>query len=167
MDVKLGSLGRVESGDDMLTWNVDARRAAHVIIRYVDAQGDLSVREILPLALEGSVEGKTFNAEYILSHCYLAKASRTFRIDRIRELADAKSGEILDLIEWLGSLPMTGPPQSAEAAPADADAITPEKRAPLRWKLLVLIFVIGYAIGRFRLIRLALHAAGKHWGLWL
>ncbi|WP_337137678.1 hypothetical protein [Sphingomonas aquatica] len=40
------------------------------------------------------------------------------------------------------------------------------RRGP-RWRWLIILLVIGYVIGRYRLIRWALRAAGQHWGLWL
>lgn len=146
----------------MLTWNVDSDGAGRVLIHYVDAQGDRTVREIRPLALEGHLEGHTFSAQCIEAHCYSAKATRTFRIDRIQELADPRSGEVLDLIPWLQGLPMAGPLRAEEVEATDA--VAPRRQF---WRWLILALTIGYAIGRFRLIRWGLHAAGKKWGLWL
>lgn len=164
----IGSSRSGESGEaNVFTWNVTTRSAGSVIIRYVDAQGDPSVREIRPIALEGEFSGKAFKARCVIAHCYSAKATRTFRVDRIQELADAKTGEVRDVNEWIGSLPMSGQPRDDVALTSSETFEIVQPRPTIPWKLLLAVLVIGYAIGRFRLIRWALHAAGKKWGLWL
>lgn len=174
----------------MLRRSIDTVQALRMLILYMDGQGDASEREIIPLALVSDRESRGgFRARYMIAHCETARASRTFRLDRIHALADATTGEELNLWTWLNTLPL-GPahdftweetherppgPVRTEAPRAIQvhDIVGPDTspihatRRKRRWKLILLLFVLGYAIGRLRLIRAVILLTHYRHGLWL
>ena len=69
--------------DDSASWTA--------FISYVDAGGDASERRVTCHAIEGFG-----GASHITAYCHERRAARTFRVDRIRELACAETGEVFD-----------------------------------------------------------------------
>lgn len=66
----------------------------HLIIRYVNAKGEESQRRI---ALHCVYERS--GTDYVRAYCYERLAARTFRKDRILEIIDSESGEIIENLE--------------------------------------------------------------------
>lgn len=147
-------------------------RRRNIIVDYVDGEGEATTREIAPFALRGTV-GATgrYKVTHIEARCLTAKARRTFRIDRVRAMADALTGEEISIERWLATLD-TAEPVLVTSEPTERPTSDPQieyvevRRGP-RWRWLIILLLVGYAIGRYRLIRWALRAAGQHWGLWL
>lgn len=144
----------------------------NIIIDYVDGEGASTTREIVPIRLRGDINAaQKFSVTHIDARCLTARAQRTFRVDRLKSIADARTGEELSLNEWLKTLQIKDP-VATSLAPVRSNAVEPQieyvqvRRGP-RWRWLIILLVIGYVIGRYRLIRWALRAAGQHWGLWL
>lgn len=144
----------------------------NIIIDYVDGEGVSTTREIIPFQLRGDInDAQKFNITHIEARCLIAKARRTFRVDRLRSIADARTGEEYTLNEWLKTLQIKDPvpislvPAKPELLPSQIEYIQ-VLRGP-RWRWLIILLLVGYAIGRYRLLRWALKAAGQHWGLWL
>jgi hypothetical protein len=65
---------------------------ARLRIKYIDADGDASEREIQAYRYTDSSPG------YVKARCLKAKANRTFRTDRIRDAVDMETGEIIKRI---------------------------------------------------------------------
>lgn len=142
-------------------------RAPAVIIEYTDSAGEQSVRQIAPLAIGGKLNGSEFLAEYVIARCKKARAQRTFRCERIDTIADAKSGELIGLARWLQSLDLA-PIEPYELGdelsepPAEPVQTIVRRGFRLRWVLIALL--VGYAIGRWRIIRLVAIAMHWSWG---
>lgn len=140
---------------------------ASAIIDYVDAGGEASTRRIVPQLLSGDLNGSRLDVTHIDAHCLKAKAGRTFRVDRIRSVCDPDTGEQLALLDWLQRLEL-GPVQQDEREalqPATEATPAPRPRSPWRW--IVAALLIGYAMGRLRLIHILLVATHLQWGRWL
>lgn len=147
-------------------------RVRKILIDYVDVNGVATTREIVPFMVRGEIgESQTLIVTHVHARCLTAKARRTFRVDRIEAMEDSETGETLTLLPWLRSLEMGAPIPTKLDAPVH-DTSEPQieyveiRRGP-RWRWLIILLVVGYVIGRYRLIRWALRAAGLHWGLWL
>ncbi|RUN77302.1 WYL domain-containing protein [Sphingomonas sp. TF3] len=138
-----------------------------VIIDYVDANGEESRRTIVPLLIAGSFAGGRLDVLYVEARCLTAKAKRTFRIDRIRELSDAATGEVLDLLEWARGLEVGPLSLVDEAEPVEEITSAARVRSPSRLWLVAAMLLAGYLIGRFRILHLLLVATHMHWGRWL
>ncbi|WP_066651746.1 WYL domain-containing protein [Sphingomonas sp. CCH10-B3] len=144
----------------------------NIIVDYVDGEGVASTREIVPFKLRGTINtAQKFKILYIEARCLTAKANRTFRVDRLRSIADARTGEMLSLDDWLKAVQIKDPVaitlDRAVEAPVTPQVEYVQVRRGPRWRWLIILLMIGYVIGRYRLIRWALRAAGQHWGLWL
>lgn len=152
-----------------------------VLLDYVDGQGERSMRTIAPVAVILKRERVTSPQDlYLEGRCSTAKALRTFRADRIASLADAATGELLNLSAWLDNLQLGE--ANAFAWPTNADAgsspsvieenetVEDASWRPSRWltaRTVAIALVIGYLIGRLRTIRWLLHLFHGHKGLWL
>ncbi len=70
----------------------------NVAFSYIDSNDEYTYRE---------VDVKKVDKEYISGYCHLRSRIRTFRLDRIQddEIVNLDSGEILDVEDWLKSLP--------------------------------------------------------------
>jgi len=81
----------------------EARRS---YITYRDAKGQASGRVIVPLAVQGriSLGPRSFSVTHIDARCETKKAKRTFRVDRIEEIADFETGEVMTLTTWASRL---------------------------------------------------------------
>lgn len=83
------------SRDDASSWTA--------YLSYVDANGEASERRFTCRAITG-FEGAT----HVTGFCHERGAPRTFRVDRIRELACAETGEMFDPISHFDDLRMRG-----------------------------------------------------------
>lgn len=70
----------------------------NIAFSYIDSNDEYTYRE---------VDVKKVDKEYISGYCHLRSRVRTFRLDRIQndEIVNLDSGEILDVEDWLNSLP--------------------------------------------------------------
>jgi hypothetical protein len=61
---------------------------------------------IFPLSVKGDVDpsGKFFSIHSVTARCELARRQRTFRCDRVLEVIDSATGEILDANAWIRTL---------------------------------------------------------------
>lgn len=156
--------------------------AVHVSLEYIDGAGDLSRRTVLPLGIITNDIGRTTaSATYLHAKCSIAKAPRTFRIDRVQSISDPATGEVIDVIPWLQSLQlgeakpwtwdddldfMQGGGEEADSDPGDANPL-PSGHSWQKLKLAGYAGVVGYLIGRLRVIPWLLERFHQHWGLWL
>ena len=89
--------GRTVERDHAASWTT--------FLSYVDEKGEPSARRFTCHAITG-FEGAT----HVTGYCHERRAPRTFRVDRIRELACAETGEVFDaathfeLLRELGAL---------------------------------------------------------------
>lgn len=136
-----------------------------ILLDYVDADRKSSHREIVPFELCGEVrEGQAF-ATMINAYCLSRRANRSFRVDRIVSVGDAETGEILDTDEWVDHL-AAGATFPSEDSDVAGD---PPRSEPARRSLAALFWcaVLGYIIGRTRVIGVVLAHFHQHWGVWL
>lgn len=154
----------------MLRRDIIAGSAKRVVIEYVDADGDPSVREIMPSWLGGTQsDATTFNATHLEAHCYLRKGRRTFLLRRIQAISDPRTGEVYDVGDWFRALkvgdiiPLD---DGDEAAAGAAEQISP-RRFHIGWRMLLGALAAGYAIGRLRVIPWVLALTHQKWGHWL
>jgi predicted DNA-binding transcriptional regulator YafY len=155
--MKLGPMKQGDASAPVL----DQRK---VIIDYVDANGEASRRTIVPLVIAGSFAGGRLDVLYIEARCLTANATRTFRIDRIQELSDAATGEVLDLLEWARGLEVGPLSLADQAEPAEQTTAAVGARSSSHLWLLAAALVAGYLIGRFRILHVLLVATHQHWG---
>lgn len=80
---------------DSMPHKLDHSASASVIISYVDSRGERSERPITLNSIQG---GGSINA-VLRCFCHLKERPRSFRLDRIEEMACERSGEILDPLE--------------------------------------------------------------------
>lgn len=66
------------------------RTDGRYLIEYVDIEGVITTREVKAKRIERRGEHL-----YLVSYCLSARAPRTFRVDRVRSMVDADTGEIL------------------------------------------------------------------------
>ena len=70
---------------------------AKLKIKYVDSNGNASERRVDVQKFDRNLYGGTF-----IGYCHLRMAKRTFRFDRIVEVVDLESGElVLNIGDWL------------------------------------------------------------------
>lgn len=69
------------------------------LIHYEDAQGNVSEREINVRAVTDK-NGVT----YLKAYCHARRAMRTFRLDRVIEVVDLGTGEVIDAHRFVGAL---------------------------------------------------------------
>lgn len=79
-------------------------------ITYEDSKGDLSRREVLLLSVSWRTAGLCIG-----THCLLRDAPRSFRVDRIRELAHGRTGELID--DPIAFFQRVAPPVPERTAP--------------------------------------------------
>lgn len=149
-----------------------ARGTAPVLIDYVDAQGATSRRTVAPVALILPDSGRPkHDNSYLYARCSSARRMRQFRLDRIQAVADPRSGELYpNVAAWLDTV-QVGPVEpwgdvAAPNPPADA-AIQYVTVEVTRWRPIIATLLLGYAIGRLRLIPMILQALDLGWGSWL
>lgn len=93
-------------------------------ISYLDANGFESERTIL--VREIGIINK--NPVYFFGYCFDRKAPRTFRIDRIEEMADAETGEILNSLDFFGEGSDAGKPSLQVLTGAKLQEATEKQR---------------------------------------
>lgn len=141
-------------------------RSDLLLIEYVDGAGASSSREVLPLSLEGEDTSPTrFEPSYLEAFCHLRNDHRTFRLDRIRSIGSATTGEMLDLPTWLNSLRL-GPPVQIDEQHTEEFDEQPVIRG-WGWRWLIGALLVGYALGRWRMVSRILTEFGFSWGKWL
>jgi len=65
-----------------------------LILSYTNSDDESEERKITAYAL-----GKFNNAHYIIAHCHLRDAQRTFKLSRIRRCIDCSTGEIITKVK--------------------------------------------------------------------
>ncbi|MDE2563363.1 MAG: hypothetical protein KGL48_14060 [Sphingomonadales bacterium] len=118
--------------DDLAVYAVDEAKRRDVLIFYGDALRRKTGRVITPLRLAGHLSpcGSFLDIEYIEAHCHLRDATRTFRLDRIKEAADPETGEVLSTAEFVARMPPYIEPASDPDPPVEALAVTGPGKAP-------------------------------------
>ena len=81
----------------------DAASSWAGFMRYIDIKGQVSERRIVCRAVEGYGRAETIRA-----FCCERKASRSFRIDRIKELVCLQTGEVIDPVSHFEDLRLFG-----------------------------------------------------------
>ncbi len=133
--------------------------ATKVLINYIDADGDDTLRKILPRSVESASDGGS--PVYLRAHCYKARAARTFRLDRIQAVADAGTGEVIELADWLRSfdlekLPAAFPAEEVQSAVVP-QAWSPRLALSQRWRAArgyLVAMLIGLAVGHWQVLPL-------------
>ncbi len=169
-------------------WPIFGKGQRRLFLVYNDMFGADSQREIMPTGFAGvrikrRASGDIDDTvEKILAYCFLRKEARTFNIASIKGLADAETGEtISDPQRWAeenynpiggysparnASEPQSLPPGPRPLPTPEAEAVVPiprwGKAKAIMWSLLV-----GYLIGRTRVIPWVLGLLNQHWGRWL
>lgn len=144
-------------------------RPGPVVIEYSDAEGEDSTREIVPLEVGGNAHNDEFFVTYLIAQCRQARARRTFRIDRIRSIANAATGEVIELSSWVRSLEL-GPVEPGDRKPVESgnhDNGRREQRFGLKKRWVIVALLVGYAIGRWRLARMVALMLHWHWARWI
>ncbi|WP_375382277.1 WYL domain-containing protein [uncultured Sphingomonas sp.] len=144
--------------------------ATAVLLEYVDGKDDRSLRTVMPLAILVGDGKRTLANTYLQARCSVAKATRSFRLDRVQDMSDPKTGEVFTPIDWMATLNLSeGQPftwaEDADERPA-TPSIVPTSRW-LVWRVALCAVVIGYLIGRLRLLHAVLHLFGVHQARWL
>lgn len=79
-----------------------------VFIRYSDAKGDITERIIQPLFARGEIDPDAADMRVTVSkvdaRCETTRAKRTFFINRIEQVADFKTGEVMTPDNWVKTL---------------------------------------------------------------
>jgi Tellurite resistance protein TerB len=96
-------IGR-DSGQGAKSHQRDQSSSWSAFIHYEDSAGEISMRRITCKRISGHCG----EAELITCFCHERQAWRTFRIDRIRDMCCAESGEILDPATHFEQLARTG-----------------------------------------------------------
>ena len=84
-----------------LDWTVKLPDGPNLLLRYRDAAGETTDREIRPRGIKGRGRGPESQALSITGYCLTSKGPRTFKVKRILTAADPETGEVLDLAQWI------------------------------------------------------------------
>lgn len=80
----------------------DLSHEVDIEMTYTDAAGETTRRRVTVESFSGPSEAGAIRMDRFTGHCHLRDGSRTFRLDRVREAAEAETGEIItDLTAWL------------------------------------------------------------------
>lgn len=152
----------------MLGCSIRAGSSRALLLEYTDGNGAMTRRTVEPVALLLPDSGKlNLGQSYIYARCRDKRGMRQFRLDRVTALADARTGELLELDAWLDSLQLGPATPWNEIGEGAAIPALPPARPARRVRWIILALLMGYAIGRLRLIRMLLLALDQHAGLWL
>jgi uncharacterized tellurite resistance protein B-like protein len=80
----------VDAEDCAPVMDMDALEGVAVALHYRDVEGELSRRVVLCRSLIPPPPG------YLQGHCQLRNANRTFRLDRIQQLVNLSTGEVIE-----------------------------------------------------------------------
>jgi hypothetical protein len=110
--IEASALTSLKTGRSRVTLKLKSNEGVRVQILYKDGNGETTERVIIPLAVEGVL---TFEPIHLLvdtveARCELRKAVRSFRIDRIEEVMQIETGELLDKSKWIECLPINTEP---------------------------------------------------------
>lgn len=154
----------------MLRRDVIAGSAKRIMIEYVDADGEASSREIMPIWLGGTQSNaKTFNATHLEAHCYTRRSHRTFLLRRIQSVSDPRTGEVFEVAEWFKALQLGDLLPLEGRAPAANETVEPAAASRVGFgpRSIAVAILIGYMIGRLRIIQWLLALSHQKWGRWL
>jgi hypothetical protein len=110
----------------------DAINGVTIIIGYRDAKGEASTRQVSCIRIENS-KGK----RYLRAFCHQRRALRTFLIERIDEVLDAETGEVINV----GSIYFAAYADDRISETSLGWGLSPMQRAELGAALTVLTFL--------------------------
>ena len=106
-------------------------------IDYADAQGERSRRQVTLHEAHGVIEGAIVKIEMLRGYCHLRRAPRDFRVERIGDMWDPATGELVaDLWPWLQRSVPNGQGEHTLTAPR-SDRRLFRKGGPVRILLLI------------------------------
>ncbi len=82
-------------------WEVSLRGAPNLLLRYQDEKNEITDREVRPTGVRGVWGSDDPRPKVIQAYCLMRRGARTFRVDRVVTAADAETGEIVDLREFI------------------------------------------------------------------
>ena len=148
--------------------------AQSLLLEYIGSDSERSQRTIMPIAILAAEGPRRPASTYLQARCSVAKATRSFRFDRIQSLSDVTTGEVIPADSWLASLQLgAGQPftlfddHQDELEPTEPPVQRARPTRSLVWRAAFYALAGGYLIGRLRLLHLLLHLMGVHQARWL